>query len=143
MAEIKTAEFPQASLSAITDPGLQAALERAGGGFNTARLEAIDEMGSARWEEMREKAREIKRHTLDNLDYYLDLLTDRITSNGGQVHFARDAKEANSVVTELARSHGVKLATKSKSMVSEEIGLNDAPGGRWESRRWRRTWANT
>ena len=126
MAEIKTAEFPQASLRAITDPGLQAALERAGGGFNTARLDAIDEMGSARWEEMREQAREIKRHTLDNLDYYLDLLTDRITRNGGHVHFARDATEANSVVTELARSRGVKLATKSKSMVSEEIGLNDA-----------------
>ena len=126
MPEIKTKQFPEASLRALNDPGLQATLERAGGGFDTARLEAISEMGADRWEELREQAREIKRHTLDNLDFYLDLLADRVSRNGGHVHFARDATEANSIVTELARSRGVKLATKSKSMVSEEIGLNEA-----------------
>ena len=126
MPEIKTEQFPEASLRALNDPGLQATLERAGGGFDTARLEAISEMGADRWEELREQAREIKRHTLDNLDFYLDLLADRVSRNGGHVHFARDATEANSIVTELARSRGVKLATKSKSMVSEEIGLNEA-----------------
>ena len=126
MAEIKTKEFPEASVRALNDPELQTALERAGGGFDAARLDAIDEMGHERWEELRDQAREIKRHTLDNLDFYLDLLTDRIGRNGGHVHFARDAAEANSIVTDLARSHKVKLATKSKSMVSEEIGLNDA-----------------
>ena len=126
MPEIKTRQFVEASVRAVGDSGLQAALERAGGGFDAARLDAIDEMGAGLWEELRDQAREIKRHTMDNLDYYLELLSDRMTRNGTSVHFARDAQEANSIVVELARSHNVKLATKSKSMVSEEIGLNDA-----------------
>ena len=126
MAEVKTREFKKASTIAIADTKLQAALRRAGGGFDDARLDAIEEMGSQRWEELRERAREIKRHTIDHLDYYLELLTERFTKNGGQVHFARDAAEANAIVAELARSSGTRLATKSKSMVSEEMGLNHA-----------------
>ena len=108
------------------DPQLQAALKRAGGGFDNARLEAIEELTPQRWEELRDEAREIKRHTLDNLDYYLELLYDKVSHNGGQVHFARDDREANAIIAELARSRGVKLVTKSKSMVSEEMGLNHA-----------------
>ena len=126
MAEVRTREFKQASRKSMAAPQLQAALGRAGGGFDQARVEAINEFGSQRWEELRERAREIKAHTLDNLDYYLELAADRVTHNGGQVHFARDAREANAIIAELARSRGVNLATKSKSMVSEETGLNHA-----------------
>jgi L-lactate dehydrogenase complex protein LldF len=126
LAEIKTRRFKEASARAIADPQVQAALERAGGGFDAARRDAIAEMGAEPWDELRERAREIKRHTIDNLDHYLDLLCDRVAENGGQVHFAADAREANGIVAGLARSRGVKLVTKSKSMVSEEVGLNDA-----------------
>ena len=126
MAEVKTNAFKEASVKAILDPQLQAALKRAGGGFDNARLEAIEELTPQRWEELRYEAREIKRHTLDNLDYYLELLYDKVSHNGGQVHFARDDREANAIIAELARSRGVKLVTKSKSMVSEEMGLNHA-----------------
>ena len=129
MAEVKTRQFKTASARAVADPGLQAALNRAGGGFDRARLEAIEEMPPQRWEELRERAREIKRHTIDNLDYYLELLSERVVHNGGEVHFARDSDEANGIVAGLARSRNVKLATKSKSMVSEELGLNDALAG--------------
>ena len=128
MADIKTREFKKASARAILDPKLQAALERAGGGFDRAREEAIQELTPQRWKELRDQAREIKRHTLDNLDYYLELFSDGVSRNGGQVHFAEDAEEANAIIAELARSRGVRLATKSKSMVSEEIGLNRALG---------------
>ena len=126
MAEVKTRAFKEASTRAMRDQQLQATLKRAGGSFDAARIEAVEELGPQRWEELREQGREIKRHTLDNLDYYLDLLSERITHNGGQVHFARDAREANAIIAELARSRGVKLVTKSKSMVSEEMGLNHA-----------------
>ena len=124
MAEVKTGDFKRASASAIADETLQGALKRAGGIFDDARREAIDEITPQRWEELRQQARDIKHHTLENLDYYLDLLSDRVAKNGGQVHFARDAQEANDIIAGLARSRGVKLVTKGKSMVSEEMGLN-------------------
>ncbi len=124
MAEVKTREFKTASELAMQDQTLRRALRQVGGGFSEARLDAIGEVGSAVWEEWREAARRIKVHTLDHLDYYLEMLYDNVARAGGQVHFARDAAEANGIVAELARSRQVKLATKSKSMVSEELDLN-------------------
>ena len=124
MAHVKTREFKKASSRAILDPQLQAALKRGGGGFDRARQEAIRELTPELWEELKEQAREVKRHTVDNLDYYLELFCDRVSRNGGQVHFAKDDKEANTIIAELARSRGVKVVTKSKSMVSEETDLN-------------------
>ena len=124
MPEIKTSQFAKASASAMLDPKLRRALDRVGSGFDVARRNAIDEVGEEAWEEWREEARQIKIHTLDHLDYYLELLYDNVTAAGGQVHFADDAAEANAIVSHLARRAGVKVATKSKSMVSEELELN-------------------
>ena len=126
LADFKTDRFKSASRAAIADSQLQAALGRGGGGFDRARMEAIQELGPKTWEELRDRASEIKRHTLANLDYYLELLDERVSANGGHVHFARDAAEANAIIAGLARSRGVRLVTKSKSMVSEEMGLNHA-----------------
>ena len=124
MAEVKTKDFIPASKRAVSNIQLQSALKKAGGGFDSARLEAIEELGTETWEDLRERARQTKAHTLENLDYYLEMLYNRVTENGGQVHFAADAKEANEIIAELARSRGVRIVTKSKSMVSEEMGLN-------------------
>ena len=129
MAEVKTQEFVAASGAAMQNPTLRRALRQVGTGFNGARLEAIDEVGPQLWEEWREEAQRIKRHTIDHLDYYLEMLYANVTKAGGQVHFARDAAEANGIVAELARTRQVKLATKSKSMVSEELDLNQALEG--------------
>ncbi|HEU0020883.1 MAG TPA: LutB/LldF family L-lactate oxidation iron-sulfur protein, partial [Dehalococcoidia bacterium] len=76
------------------------------------------------WERWREEARQIKEHTIDHLDYYLELLHDNVTRNGGQVHFARDAGQANAIVADLVQRKGVRIVTKGKSMVSEELSLN-------------------
>ena len=124
MAEVKTRDFVSASDAAMQDVNLKRALRQVGTGFNDARLDAIEEVSWEAWEEWREEARRIKIHALENLDYYLELLHDRVTAAGGQVHFARDAAQANAIVAEIARSRGVKIATKSKSMVSEELDLN-------------------
>ncbi len=126
MVELKAPRFHEASVQALEDSQLQESLRRTGGGFDAARLEAIDELGTGLWEELRQRAREIKQHAIENLDHWLEMVHDRVTANGGQVHFAADGEEANDIVTGLARSKGVKLATKSKSMVSEETGLNAA-----------------
>ncbi len=124
MAEVKTRDFVSASDAAMQDANLRRALRQVGGGFNDARLDAIEEVSWEAWEEWREEARRIKIHALENLDYYLELLHDRVTAAGGHVHFARDSAQANAIVAEIARSRGVQIATKSKSMVSEELGLN-------------------
>ena len=126
MAEVKTGQFTAASADAMRDPQLRRALDRVGYGFDGARRNAIGEVTEAAWEQWREEARNIKIHTLDHLDYYLEMLHDNVAAAGGQVHFAADAAEANAIVSHLAGSRGVKIATKSKSMVSEELELNAA-----------------
>jgi L-lactate dehydrogenase complex protein LldF len=124
MADIKTQNFYAASTISIQDPQLRQALRRVGTGFDGARRDAISEVTPEVWEEWREQARQIKAHTLDHLDYYLELLYDNVTKDGGQVHFARDAAQANAIVANLAQTRHARIATKSKSMVSEELGLN-------------------
>ncbi len=124
MAEILTRDFVAASQTAVLDTQLRQAFRRAGTGFDGARREAIDEVTPELWEEWREQARAIKEHTIAHLDYYLEMLERNVRAAGGQVHFAADANQANAIVSEIARSHDVKVVTKSKSMVSEELGLN-------------------
>ncbi len=75
---------------------------------------------------LRALAGKIKAHTLDHLDYYLEQLEANIIKNGGKVHFAATAEEANSLIVEIAKKNNCKLVVKSKSMVSEETELNHA-----------------
>ena len=124
MAEILTREFVPASRAAVQDAQLRQALRRAGSGFDGTRREAIAEVSEEVWEGWRQQARAIKEHTIAHLDYYLAMLERNVRAAGGHVHFARDAAQANAIVSELAARHGVKTVTKSKSMVSEELGLN-------------------
>ena len=106
MPEVKTGQFRTASAAAMLDPQLRRALDRVGVGFDVARRNAIEEVTSEAWEEWREEARNIKIHTLDHLDYYLELLHDNVTAAGGQVHFAADAAEANAIVGHLVAEPG-------------------------------------
>ena len=124
MAEVATREFVPASQAAVRDEQLRQALRRAGSGFDGTRREAIAEVTEDVWEDWRQQARSIKEHTIAHLDYYLAMLERNVRAAGGQVHFARDAAQANAIVSEIARQHGVGTVTKSKSMVSEELGLN-------------------
>ena len=119
----KTREFKPAAAAALANKKIQASLSELYNGFHTARIAAAQ--ASPDWDSMRDRARAIKAHTLDNLDHYLELAERSVTSAGGTVFFAKDAEAANRYVIELARSRGVKVAIKSKSMLSEEMGLND------------------
>ena len=75
---------------------------------------------------MRDTARRIRAHTIAHLDRYLEQFATEATRRGCQVHWAETAADACRIVTEIAQAEGITLAVKSKSMVSEEIGLNDA-----------------
>ncbi len=124
MAEVKTSDFFKASSASVRDPQLRRALDRVGSGFDTGRREAIEEVTPEAWEAWRTEASRIKTHTLEHLDYYLELLHDNVTKAGGHVYFAADAQQAHDVVTGLVKSRNLGVAIKSKSMVSEELNLN-------------------
>lgn len=76
------------------------------------------------WEQLREKASQLKRHTLTHLDEYLEMFADNAEKNGAIVHWAKDADEFNSIVLDLLKSHNAQKLVKSKSMLTEECGMN-------------------
>ncbi|MDQ1910084.1 LutB/LldF family L-lactate oxidation iron-sulfur protein [Paenibacillus sp. GD4] len=86
------------------------------------RLKAADDFGN--WEEWRDRARLIRKHVIDNLDYYLTQFTDNVAAAGGHVYFCKTAEEAVATFMKLAEERKAKLVAKGKSMVSEEIHLN-------------------
>jgi L-lactate dehydrogenase complex protein LldF len=103
---------------------IPAALEKATNrflGYRAARVAELPE-----WEALRQAAHEIRLHTLLHLDVYLEKLEEKVTSAGGQVHWAVDAAQAREIVLGIASDRSVKMAVKVKSMATEEIGLNHA-----------------
>src|SRR5687768_2529137 len=72
---------------------------------------------------IRTLAGNIKKHTLDHLDFYLEQLKANVEKRGGTVHFASTAAEARKLILDIARNAGCTRCIKSKSMVSEEIEL--------------------
>ncbi len=90
------------------------------------RAEVVREFGEERWQELRRAGHEVRMHALTHLNRYLAEVEQNVVAAGGKVHWARDAKEAKEIVLGLASQHGVKSIVKAKSMVSEEIGLNEA-----------------
>ena len=76
------------------------------------------------WEALREAAAGIKAHTMGRLADYLEEFEGNATRNGAVVHWARDAAEHNRIVLGILRSRGATRLVKSKSMLTEECGLN-------------------
>ncbi len=76
------------------------------------------------WEELRNLASEIKTHTLSKLDQYLIEFEEQAIKNGAKVHWAENADEHNKIVFEILSKHGAEKIVKSKSMLTEECGLN-------------------
>ncbi len=78
------------------------------------------------WEELRQASKAIKAATMARLDEHLMALEEQVTARGGTVHWARDATEANDIVTRLVQATGSDEVVKVKSMATQEIGLNEA-----------------
>jgi L-lactate dehydrogenase complex protein LldF len=108
---------------ALADDGMRAALDRATEHLRERRDRAIAEVDERRF---RDEAGAVRRYAIQHLPDLLEQLEGNLIANGCQVHWARDAAEALGVVLEIAREHRVEDVVKSKSMVTEEIGLNDA-----------------
>ncbi|WBL13639.1 LutB/LldF family L-lactate oxidation iron-sulfur protein [Sutcliffiella sp. NC1] len=78
------------------------------------------------WEEWRSHGEEIRQHVLENLDYYLYQLSENVEKRGGHVFFAQTAEEANEYIKGVIQQKNAKKIVKSKSMVTEEISMNQA-----------------
>jgi len=85
----------------------------------------VSEEGLGNWEAWRALGEEIRQHTLENLDYYLEQLSDNVIERGGHVYFAQTPEEANDYIKQIILEKEAKKLVKSKSMVTEEIGLNN------------------
>lgn len=77
------------------------------------------------WEHLRETASAIKNNVLSNLHDYLLEFEKNAIANGVTVHWAADAKEHNNIVHAILQQNKVNQIVKSKSMLTEECGLND------------------
>ncbi|WP_059106047.1 LutB/LldF family L-lactate oxidation iron-sulfur protein [Shouchella shacheensis] len=108
----------------LGDTFMREAVSSAQTRFQTNKARAEEQLGH--WEEWREHAEEIRTHTLENLDYYLQQLSENVVGNGGHVFFAATAEEANDYVTKVAREKEAKKVIKAKSMVTEELSMNEA-----------------
>jgi L-lactate dehydrogenase complex protein LldF len=108
----------------IGDKFMRGAVASAQERLRTRKIESTIELGD--WEEWRSHGEEIRQHVLDNLDYYLHQLSENVAKRGGHVFFAATAEEANEYIQNVAKSKNAKKVVKSKSMVTEEISMNEA-----------------
>jgi L-lactate dehydrogenase complex protein LldF len=76
------------------------------------------------WELLRQRASQIKAHILAHWAEYLEQFEENARRHGAVVHWARDAREHNQIVLQILRRHNVRRVAKSKSMLTEECGLN-------------------
>jgi L-lactate dehydrogenase complex protein LldF len=105
---------------------MPAAVQKATTRFLGARGTVVEILGEEQWQALRRAGHDVRLHAITHLDHYLEQAERAVTAAGGCVHWARDAAEANRIVLEVARRHGAKKVVKSKSMATEEIGMNHA-----------------
>src|SRR5215813_986205 len=115
--------FEANARAGLANPTLQRALGMMRSGFPERRRLAVERLPE--FEALRDIGKSIKDHTLENLDFYLELFEENVLSSGGQVHWARTPEEARASVLQICRSVHAKIVTKGKSMIAEEVGLNE------------------
>lgn len=122
--KIQANNFIPAAQIAIQDVDLQTAVTAGTFSAFTKRQAAMFVDGQAHGETMRQQAAAIKRNALNHLPDLLEQAEANMQANGIQVLWATDAAEANQHVLDIAQRHDIRSVVKSKSMVTEEIGLN-------------------
>ena len=121
--EIHSPQFKERAREALDDPGLQKALGRAKAGFQVKRAAAVAALPE--FEALRDTARDIKNHALANLDFYLETFAANVEAAGGHVHWCATADDARAAVLKICQDAGAKTVTKGKSMISEELAVNE------------------
>jgi len=122
--QIASMHFKARAGEKLADVKLQAALKKLQTNFVRGRAERVAELDN--FAAIRDAGAAIRDRALAHLDLYLAEFERNATQAGAVVHWAETTEEANRIVCAIAAQHGVRRIVKSKSMVSEECGLNEA-----------------
>ena len=115
--------FKEVAPQKIADPDLQRALLKLKNDFRAKRVQVVNRLPE--FEALRDEAKKLKEHVLENLDDYLETFERNCAARGGKVHWCATAAEARDTVLRICREAGAKTVTKGKSMIGEEIALNE------------------
>jgi L-lactate dehydrogenase complex protein LldF len=116
--------FREIARGKLADAHVQAALDVSTARLRSHRIAAWRELADV--DELRERAHAIRMAVIDDLDGHVARFTEALEARGGRVYLARTAAEASAYVADVCRRRGATLVAKSKSMATEEIGLNES-----------------
>ena len=117
-------DFPEAARESLANAQLRRNVRHATDVIRGKRSLVVGEM--ADWQALRESGRQIKAHTLQHLDSYLQQFEENCTRAGGHVYWAADADEANRTIIDIIKARGEREVIKVKTMTSDETRLNVA-----------------
>jgi L-lactate dehydrogenase complex protein LldF len=121
--QVQSMFFKKTASLKLDDPVLQRNMRQAKSKFVDGRAKGVAEVDN--WEAIRTHAAELRDRTIANLDAYLVEFERNATRRGAKVHWAESAEDACRILVDIAKTNGVRKVTKSKSMVSEEVNLNE------------------
>jgi L-lactate dehydrogenase complex protein LldF len=122
--QVSSMHFRRVARRKLGDANLQAALQKLQANFVRGRALRVAELHD--FSAIRDAAAEVRRRSLADLDVYLETFERNASAAGAIVHWAESGADVNRIVADIAARHGVRKIVKSKSMVTEECGLNDA-----------------
>jgi len=120
-----SAAFQEKIRKTLDDAHLQETVYVSTGRLKDKRSDVVAGSVLPDYQELRAQANAIKKHTMENLDHYLQQFEANVKARGGQVVWCKDGGEVAQFVLDLARRKGARLLVKSKSMTSEEIDFNE------------------
>ncbi len=125
MNELDTKYFKKLVKEKLSDKSLRTIVKKATFHSLQKRNETIQNDISEKWEQLREKAYSIRKITIENWDYYFNQIKAKFSENGIDFFYAKNSSEVCDIVNNLLFSYKAKNIVKSKSMVTEEVGLNE------------------
>jgi L-lactate dehydrogenase complex protein LldF len=120
-----SATFDRKIHETVSNPQLQLTIYTATGRLVDKRKGSITTEELPEYQDLRTQASAVKKHTIENLDYYLEQFERQVVAHGGKVIYCKDASEVADFVLGLAKKKKARLIVKSKSMTTEEIDFNE------------------
>ncbi|KVO99769.1 (Fe-S)-binding protein [Burkholderia ubonensis] len=123
--QVQSMHFKARAGQKLADQRLQQNLKKLSTKFVSARADAMTQID---FPATRAALKARRNRALENLDAWLEAFEREATRRGTTVLFADTTADAASLVADIARRHDVKKVIKTKSMVSEEMRLNEVLG---------------